>query len=118
MNQDSRQALIELLLLSLYIDGNLTLAEDTVLEKALDALGWDSSCPREICILNAFAKAREASTCQAKADEFLAEHARVLLEDQQSSTAMEWLGKVLASDGMTAEEERFLAKLARLLGLQ
>lgn len=115
MKQESRQAIIELLLLSLYIDGNLTLAEDTALASALDGLGWESSSPKEVCILNAFAKARGASSCQAKTDEFLTERALLLKADGQTANTMAWLGKVLAADGLSPDEERFLEKLHRLL---
>ena len=47
MTQDSRQVLIELLFLSLYMDDHLSLAEDGVLNDALESLGWDSPASRE-----------------------------------------------------------------------
>ncbi len=113
MNQDSREALIELLFLSLYLDNHLSLAEDEVLTSALDAIGWDSSQPREICILNAFAKAREASSCDLKTEEFLAVRADLIQRDGESAKALTWLSKILGSDGISPSEARFLARLEK-----
>jgi len=115
MTQPSREALIELLFLSLYLDNHLSIAEDSALESALANLGWDSPRPKEIFILNAFAKARKAADCPANTTEFLAERVKILKSDDQGTVAMEWLGKVLAADGMSAEEDRFLSRVHALL---
>ena len=68
MTQDSRQSLVELLFLSLYLDDHLSLAEDEVLNQALDSLGWDSEVPRERFIFTAFASARGAAADSIKTD--------------------------------------------------
>ena len=72
MTQESRQVVIELLFLSLYLDDHLSLAEDEVLNSALDSLGWDSPVSREKFIFSAFSKAREVATCPIKTEAFLA----------------------------------------------
>lgn len=115
MKQESREALIELLFLSLYLDDHLSIAEDTALESALQALGWESSRPKEIFILNAFAKARQAAGCEQRTNEFLLARAAIIRLDGESSTALEWLGKVLGADGVSMSEARFLDKLHALL---
>lgn len=118
MHQTSRAALIELLFLALYIDDRLSLAEDAALEKALNALGWESPQPKEIFILNAFARAREASSCEEKTNIFLSQRANVIVADEESSAAFDWLGKVLAADGVSMSEARFLEKVQKALFLE
>ncbi|WP_035607800.1 hypothetical protein [Haloferula sp. BvORR071] len=115
MTQDSRQSLIELLFLALYLDDHLSIAEDEVLTNALDSLGWESAQPREIFIFQGFAKAREAAGDAIKTDEFLLSHADVFKRDGTSAPALTWLYKILGADGISPTEERFLQKLEKRL---
>ena len=115
MTQNSRQALVELLFLSLYLDNHLSLAEDEVLTDALNHLGWDSVHPRETFIFQAFANAREASTDGTKVEAFLAVRSDVIKTDGASPQALTWLSKVLGADGITPSEERFLHRLEKRL---
>lgn len=111
MTQQSREAIIDLLFLSLYIDDHLSMAEDTALESALVSLGWDDGQPKDIFLLNAFARARDASASEEKIHEFIDERVALIQEDGQEATALEWLGKVLAADGLAQSEEQFLHRL-------
>jgi hypothetical protein len=115
MKQASRESIIELLFLSLYLDDHLSLAEDEVLTSALDAIGWESSQPREMCIFNSFSKAREAASCGIKTEEFLASRADVIKGAGDAATAITWLSKVLGADGISPSEARFLEKLEKRL---
>jgi hypothetical protein len=108
MTQEAREALIELLFLSLYLDQHLSLTEDEVLGSALDNLGWSSPKPRESFIFTAFSTAREASSCVQKTEEFLK-------SDGQEGPAMTWLHRVLASDGISPTEQYFLTALEKRL---
>lgn len=111
MTQPSREAIIELLLLSLYLDDHLSMAEDAALESALQSLGWESEKPKDICILNAFARARRATASDESTRQYIDERVAVIQADGQEAVALEWLGKVLAADGLTQPEERFLHRL-------
>ena len=113
MTQNSREALIELLFLALYLDDHLSLAEDGVVTDALDSIGWDSPHPREICILKAFSKAREAHTCDLKTEEYLSVRADVIKKAGAEATALTWLYKVLGADGISATEDRYLKRLEK-----
>lgn len=115
MTQDSRKALIELLFLSLYMDNHLSLAEDDVLNEALESLGWESETPRERFIFSAFASARDAFTDIAKAQTYFASRAEVIKKDGSEAEAMTWLSRVLAADGLTASEKYFLTQLEKHL---
>lgn len=111
MTQDSRQALIELLFLALYLDNHLSLAEDDVLSEALDALEWDSPASREKFIFRAFAAAREMAADGGKAEEFLGSRAARIKGDGDEASAMTWLYRVLGSDGISETEKRFLGQI-------
>jgi hypothetical protein len=115
MTQDSRESLIELLFLALYLDDHLSLAEDEVLTSALDNLGWEGAHPRELFIFQAFAKARDAASDGLKTDEFLNSHAVRIRRDNTASPAITWLYKILGADGISSAEERFLKKLEKQL---
>lgn len=115
MTQDSRQVLIELLFLSLYLDGKLSLAEDEVFGEALETLGWDSTFPRDRFIFAAFAGAREAATDAIKSEAFLNARTGIIKRDGEEGPALTWLYRVLGSDGISPSEERFLKQIeARL----
>lgn len=115
MNPDSRQALVDLLLLVLYLDRHLSLLEDAALEKALAALGWEPGRGHELDIAAAFARARAAAGDELQTEEFLQARVATIRTHGDSSTAFAWLGKVLAADGLEATEHRFLERLRRLL---
>ena len=115
MTQKTREVLIELLFLSLYLDEQLSLAEDELLTKALDSLGWESPTSREKFIFSAFSTAREVAACPIKTDAFLAERTGQIKRDAEEATAVTWLYRVLGSDGISPSEQRFLSQLeARL----
>lgn len=111
MTQDSREVLIELLLLALYLDNHLSVGEDEAINQALDSLGWDSKQPREVCILKAFATAREATGCELKTSEFLHARLSVIEKEGEQAAALTWLSKVLGSDGFTPTESHFLRQI-------
>ncbi|MBK1814101.1 hypothetical protein JIN84_00575 [Luteolibacter yonseiensis] len=115
MTQDSRQVLIELLFLSLYMDDHLSLAEDEVLNEALESLGWDSPQPREKFIFKAFASARDAITSLDKTRGFFDTRTAVIKKDGSEAESITWLSKVLAADGLTSTEKYFLAQLEQRL---
>ena len=115
MTQESRQVLIELLFLSLYLDDHLSLAEDEVLNAALDSLGWEGPLARDKFIFHAFSSAREVAADAIKIEEFLGARADLIKRDGDEAAALTWLYKVLGSDGISETEKRFLGKIeARL----
>ena len=115
MDQTSQQNIIELLFLALYQDNHLSIDEDSMLQKALKALGWEESEQSGPSVGKAFAVVREANACEADKEGFLAERALAIKEAGHSLTAFEWLGKVLGSDGLDARESRFLERARQLL---
>lgn len=113
MTQEARKAIIELLFLSLYMDDQLSLAEDSVLTEALESLGWDSPEPREKFILYAFGSARAAASDPAQSHEYITVRSNIIENDGGQAEALTWLTRALSSDGLTAGEERFLDRLKK-----
>lgn len=111
MTQDSRQVLIELLFLSLYLDGELSLAEDAVFGEALETLGWDSPYPRERFVFSAFSGARDAAADALRTEAFLDARTGVIKRDGLEGPALTWLYRVLGADGISRSEERFLKQI-------
>jgi hypothetical protein len=111
MTQGSREVLIELLFLALYLDDHLSVSEDEVLNRALNSLGWDAAQSREIFIFKAFTSAREAATCEAKTVDFLEARLGVIQKDGLQAPALTWLYKVLGADGITQTEKQFLNRI-------
>ena len=111
MNQSSREAIIDLLFLSLYLDDHLSLAEDDVLSNALDRLGWDSLQPREAYIWKAFSGARGAYDSLEKVRAFIDERAETIIRDGGQAEALTWLTRVLGADGISPTERHFLNRL-------
>jgi hypothetical protein len=115
MENETRKAMVELLLLAPYLDKHLSLLEDEALERALLAIGWNPSRPEELSLTTAFAKVREVADCEVKCDEFICERAAVIKAAGQSSLAFGWLGRIIGSDGVSATEGGFLTRVKCLL---
>lgn len=115
METSNHQDTIDLLFLALYQDNHLSIEEDSMLEKALKALGWEESEKTGPSVGQAFAAVREANSCEETKELFLAERTARIKEAGDSALALEWLGKVLASDGLDRGEERFLERVQKML---
>jgi len=115
MNKASAQALVELLFLTIYLDDRLSMPENEVLEKALTSLGWQPGSNEAVDVAAAYRVASEAAACELRTEDFLRERTALLKAEGHSSIAFEWLGRVLAVDGLEAGEKRFLIRLQGML---
>ena len=115
MEDPKHQDIVELLILALYQDEHLSVEEDSMLQKALVALGWDESMKTGPAIGNAFAAVREARASDEAKEAFLVERASRIKGAGQSPLALEWLGKVLASDGLDQGEAWHLERVQKML---
>ncbi|MEP4078480.1 hypothetical protein [Haloferula sp.] len=115
MDTASQQDLVELLFLAIYQDGHLSVEEDSMLDRALSSLGWEMGERRGPSVGRAFSAVREANSSEEGKELFLVERAGRLKEAGHSAVALEWMGKVLASDGFAGNETKFLEHAERLL---
>lgn len=86
-----------------------------MLKKALAALGWEESEQSGPSVGEAFAKVREANASEEKKEAFLAECTARIKESGDSALALEWLGKLLASDGLDQGEAWHLERMQKML---
>lgn len=116
MTQPQREALIDLVLLSMFIDSHVSLKEGVGLDTAIEALGWESTKPRDIYILTATAKARVGADSDASVAAFIAQRAGVFADAESKQLALRTVGGMLADDGVAESEAAFLKKLEAALG--
>ena len=115
METPKHNDIVELLILALYQDEHLSVEEDSMLQKALIALGWDESMQTGPAIGNAFAAVRKARTDDEEKEAFLVERTTRIKEAGESPLALEWLGKLLASDGLDQGEAWHLERVQKML---
>ncbi len=111
MTQTQREALLDLLTLSVFIDSYLSLSEDHALQSALESLGWESPRPKEIFVLNSMSRARTAAESDANTDAFIKARAAAFTDTASQSAAVTCLQKVLSADGIAQSESDFLARV-------
>jgi hypothetical protein len=111
MNQEQREALIDLLVLSIFTDSYLSLREDEALQSALAAVGWDADKPREIFICNSMSRARRATDNDGATASYVSKRTAAFTDAASQATALDLLKRVLASDGMAPAEQTFLDKV-------
>ncbi|MCA1964355.1 MAG: hypothetical protein LDL31_10460 [Prosthecobacter sp.] len=107
MTQQQREALFDLLALSIYADAHVSLAEEDLLQQTFVKKGWKSSIPKQHFIDLSFARAREAAESDDATIDYLTECAAAFDTPKAQKEACEILKKILEADGETAEENEF-----------
>lgn len=115
MTQPEREAILDLLVLSLFVDAHISLTEEDTLKARIQGLGWESEKPREIHFLNAISKARAATETPEKLETFIAEKVSGISAASSRETALDAIHSVLASDGRGEDESQFLALVRKHL---
>lgn len=111
MEQPEREAIIDLLLLSTYIDRHLSLSESNAFDDAAESLGWDSQTGPSIYISNATNRARDTGSSEAATAELIAFVARRLTSVGSKERALSLLNRLLMSDGKTEKEADFFKQV-------
>ena len=111
MNQFQREALLDLLVLSIFTDSHLSLKEDEALQATFDAVGWEAPKPREIFICTSMNRARKASDSDAATSDYIASRAAAFTDPTSQTTALDLLQRVFAADGTAPSEASFVARV-------
>lgn len=111
IEQPEREAIIDLLLLAIYVDGHLSLAESSEFDSAADSLGWDSSTGPSIYISTATDRARNARSSEDSVSEFIAFAAQRLTSAGSKERALVLLNRLFTSDGKTETEKAFFKQV-------
>ncbi len=115
MTQAQREALFDLLTLSIYADAHVSLTEELLLESAFIAEGWDSEYPKSLFIDESFARAREATDSDDTMIDYLNEKAQAFTTKASQTEALGVVKNILKSDGETPEENEFYNLLVQAL---
>lgn len=111
MNQSQREALIDLLVFSIFADAHISLQEDAALEAILAEIGWDSPRPREIHFCNSMSRARKAAESTEATAEYIASRTAIFDDSDSKFTLIDYLERVLSSDATVEAESAFLRQV-------
>ena len=115
MTQTEREALFDLLTLSIYADQHVSLTEEALLESAFIAEGWDSEYPKSLYLEKSFARARAAAESDDATTAYLTERAAAFKDAASQTEALGVVRNILTRDGLAADEMAFLSRLEAAL---
>ncbi len=115
MTQKNREALFDLLTLSIYADAHVSLTEERLVESAFIAEGWDSDYPKSLFIEESFARAREAADSDDAIFDYINEKAQVFTTKATQKEVLGVVKNILKGDGETPEENEFYSLLVQAL---
>lgn len=115
MTQAQREALFDLLTLSIYADHHVSLTEEALLESAFIAEGWQSSYPKSLFLDKSFARARATAESEDEIADYVMERGRVFTDAESQAEALGVVTNLLSRDGLQPEETRFLSMLRAAL---
>ncbi len=111
LQQPEREAIIDLLLLGIYIDNHLSLGETSEFDASTESLGWDSTTGPSIYISNATTRARDVRLSEDAIAEFIRFAASRLTSAGSKERALTLLNRLLMSDGKTEKEADFFKQV-------
>lgn len=115
MTQKNREALFDLLSLSIYADAHISLTEERLLESAFIAEGWDSEYPKSLFLDESLARAREAAESDDAMFDYINEKAQAFTTKASQKEVLGVVKNILKSDGETPEENEFYSLLVQAL---
>ncbi len=118
LTQPQREAIFDLLLLGMYADSNLKLAENTQVYALTEQLGWDSYQDRSEYSETATAHVRAANETNGATFAFLSQLGTRLGDDDVKKLALGLLAELLGADHHTVESEAgFYQKAQAIFGV-
>ena len=107
-SDQQKQALVDLLTLGMYADGNLDLIEDEKAQRVLDAIQFPSDSARKYFIDSSFARARKHGASPDSARKYAAEIGKSFPTKAVRRQIYSVLEDSLSSDNRLADREREL----------
>jgi hypothetical protein len=111
LTDPQKQALVDLLVLGMYADGNLDLIEDERARQILDATQFSSDSARQYFIDASFARARRHGSSPDATRKYVAEIAQNFSEPATRRQIYDALQESLASDQKMADQESQLLRV-------
>ncbi|MGB0744789.1 MAG: hypothetical protein ACPGSB_09710 [Opitutales bacterium] len=111
LQQSEREAVIDLLLMAIYVDDHLSLSETKEFDDTTDTLGWDSNTGLSVYISSATDRARTARTSEEGTEAFISFVAERLNSKGSKERALTLLNHLFMADGKTDKEKDFFSKV-------
>lgn len=115
LTQSQREALFDLLTLSLYADAHISLKEEHLLDSAFIAEGWEAKYPKSLFIEQSFARAREMADTDDTMIDYMTERAQAFTSKASQKEVLGVVKNILKSDGESATENEFYNLLVQAL---
>ena len=107
LQQPEREAIIDLLLMAIYVDDHLSLSETKQLDESTETLGWASSTGLTVYISTATNRVRTARSSEEATAQFVDYVGERLKSDGAKERALELLNRLFMADGKTEKEKVF-----------
>lgn len=111
MTQKQREALFDILTLSIYSDSHVALEEERLLELAFVAEGWESAHPKPLFLDQSNARARAAAESDETMNAYIMEKAAAFTTSESQTEALGVVKNVIGRDGLVPAENAFLGRL-------
>lgn len=119
MLQKQREALVDLLVMSLYADNLIRTVEEEGLREKLATLHWESSKPLEYYLNEAITRVRDVRSSPEALDGFIEFASERLQTKSMREKAWEWVNQLFYCDRQLSERESQLArKIQVALGIR
>ena len=117
LNQEQREALIDLLLLGMYADNLISIAENQFIEDEVQELHWESGISLSAYFASAYHKVRDARENEAQRQELIRDIGRRLGDDDTKRGVLHVLKSLFEADETVKEEETLLEEIQSILGV-
>ena len=117
LNQEQREALIDLLLLGVYADNLISIAENQFLEDEVQELHWESGISLNAYFANAFHKVRDAREDEAQRRELIRDIGRRLGDEESKRGVLYVLKSLFEADETVEEEKASFNEIESILGV-
>lgn len=115
LTQKQCEAVADILVLAMCIDGHFSLIEDEKIISKIASLGWDTDLSPDHHLNLSIAKARDAAESLDKTRMYVEKRAEVLDDPEIKKLAFEKVVNLLNSDGLKNEEGTFIMQLRAIL---
>ncbi|MFZ2657041.1 MAG: TerB family tellurite resistance protein [Victivallales bacterium] len=119
MEQNQNEAIIELLVWTMYVDKSIMLIEDEKISQYIDKTNWKSGITSEDFLKSAIARVRNAVANPAKASELIASISKRLDCPDVKNKALKACKALAEADGkLSDEEKKFIDTLKKALSVR
>lgn len=115
LTQPEREAILDLLLIGVYSDNHIALAESALIDAESETFDWVSGTSLDLYLFDATNRARTASDNPNAEIEFLESIAERLPNPNARILATNLLNRLFLSDGKSPEERQFMERVERAL---